>query len=132
MGIGDRVDGAGSVDPKAHLAAYFEAMIADAAADIEDIQLVVRALLEASPEARHWPLRPYLDRLIALVRALPGQAGLSDDQALAEAYGIIGSLQYLAISGPTIEEIYGRNVRAAVATRIASINRAAVARMVED
>ncbi|WP_394177621.1 TetR/AcrR family transcriptional regulator [Yoonia maritima] len=107
-------------DPKSHLTAYYARMAASAMDDQQDVQLVVRALLDSDPEAQIWPLKPYLDRLADLVLSLPNFAETNRASALAEAYRFIGSVQYIALSLPTVQGIYGEATRASLAAAIAS------------
>ena len=98
-----------------HLAAYYRLMVSSVLTSPQDTRLVMRALLDSDPNARSWPLKPYLDRLIDLVRALPNRSGLSRPAALAEAYRFIGSVQYVTISLPTVQGMYGKDTREALA-----------------
>lgn len=105
-------------DPKAHLSAYFTGLARSSVEDPQDVRLVVRALLDSNPDALSWPLKPYLERLTDLIRALPNGAAWPRHRALAEAYRFIGSVQYVAISLPAIQGIYGRLTRDALADAI--------------
>lgn len=105
-------------DPVAHLRAYYSRLVTSALADPQDIQLVVRALLDSDPKAQVWPLKPYLDRLTDLVSALKSSPEFTRTQALAEAYRFIGSVQYMAISLPTVQGIYGHDATEALAAEL--------------
>jgi AcrR family transcriptional regulator len=106
------IEDAASPDPAQHLRAYFLHLSHAARSDARDARLVVRALLDSDAAARHWPLRPYLDRLIALIQSVPGRAETPSETALAWSYQIIGAVQYLAISAPTVAGIYGADTEA--------------------
>ena len=123
------IEAARRPDPKAHLRCYFLNMGEAALTDQRDVRLVVRALLDSDPKAQNWPLMPYLDRLIRLVQALPGGTEMSRNRALNEAYRFIGSVQYTAISLPTIEGIYGPDAREALASTISEFAEDTIARL---
>jgi AcrR family transcriptional regulator len=106
-------------DPQAHLTAYYTRMATSALADPQDVQLVVRALLDSDPKAQVWPLKPYLDCLTDLFLSLPGFSGTTRASALAEAYRFIGSVQYTALSLPTVQGIYGEETRVSLAATTA-------------
>lgn len=95
-----------SPDPTKHLSDYMSVLVRIDPARTLDARLVIHALLGSDPKAKHWPLKPYLDRLIALVRAVPTTVEVRDDAALAWAFQIIGSVQYRAISAPTVAGMY--------------------------
>ncbi|MEO1777112.1 MAG: TetR family transcriptional regulator, partial [Pseudomonadota bacterium] len=100
--------------PQDRLAAVLHAHARNAHARPEDARLVVRALLDSDASARAWPLKPFLDRLTALVRAAPAWEKVDEAEALAAVYRLIGAIQYFAVSGPTLEGIYGAERRAAL------------------
>lgn len=133
IALGDRlcaqIEAAYVPDPSTHLAAYFSDVAEAAISDAEDVRLVVRALLDSDPKAQRWPLKPYLDRLIDLVRATPNGSGMSRDLALAEAYQFIGALQYVAISLPTLQGIYGDETRNALAGTVSGLVQRSIARL---
>ncbi|MDJ0820420.1 MAG: TetR/AcrR family transcriptional regulator [Paracoccaceae bacterium] len=120
------IDAAADNDPVAHLEAYFVGMVASTKTDPNDARLVVRALLDSNARARRWPMKPYLDRLIALTKAMPGHADLPDEAALAWAYQIIGAIQYFAVSSPTVAGIYGTATREALAEHMSAFVAEAV------
>lgn len=105
-------------DPKAHLTAYFASVAHSLLDDAQDVRLVIRALLDSNPDAKNWPLKPYLERLTSLIRSLPNGSKMQPHTALAEAYRFIGSVQYVAISLPTIQGIYGKATRDALADAV--------------
>ena len=107
-------------DPQAHLTAYYTRLATSALENLQDVKLVARALLDSDPGAQVWPLKPYLDRLTELVLSLPSFNGETRESALVEAYRFIGSVQYIALSLPTVEGIYGEPTRASLASAITS------------
>ena len=77
----------------------------------ENTRILMRELLDnrnRAESARTWYLKPYLDGLIALVKANPATAHFSDAQALTAIYQLIGALNYLVISEPTLSRMYGK------------------------
>ncbi len=77
----------------------------------ESTRILMRELLDnkaRAESARTWYLKPYLDRLIALVQANPATAHFSDAQALAAIYQLLGAVNYLVISEPTLSRMYGK------------------------
>ena len=74
-------------------------------------RILMRELLDnryRAQSARTWYLKPYLDRLIAMVKSIPAASHLSDAQALAAVYQLIGAVNYLIISEPTLSSMYGK------------------------
>mgnify|MGYP001803003311 CR=1 FL=1 len=126
------IETASTGDARRHLADYYRAMVAGVLTSSQDTRLVMRALLDSHPKARSWPLKPYLDRLIDPVRALPDRSRLSRSAALAEAYRFIGSVQYVAISLPTVEGIYGMDTREALAEFILESAEHEIARLYKN
>jgi hypothetical protein len=77
----------------------------------DDTRLVVRELLDNPLRAEHahsWPMKAFLDALVAMVRAAPATKGLSEAEALARVYMLIGAMQYVAVSEPTLRNMYGK------------------------
>jgi len=113
------IDAVQAETPQARLAAVLQRQASGAMARPQDARLVVRALLDSDPEARAWPLKPYLDRLTALVLACPAWAEAEEAEALAAVYRLLGAIQYFAVSAPTLEGMYGADGRAALEARFA-------------
>ncbi len=109
------IEAASQPDPSDHLRIYFLDFRAAALASPDDVRLVVRALLDSDDRSRHWPMKPYLDRLISLARRTPGGQGRSDTEILAWLSQMIGAIQYMAISSPAISGMYGQDASKAVA-----------------
>ncbi|MEX0339557.1 MAG: TetR/AcrR family transcriptional regulator [Arenibacterium sp.] len=109
------IDAAARPDPSEHLLAYFQNFRAASLSEPDDVRLVVRALLDSDPAARKWPLKPYLDTIIALARRTTGGRDKSQADILAWLSQIIGMVQYVAISAPATAGMYGGDVAAGVA-----------------
>ena len=111
--------------PEARLLAYFDAHAAtpDGA---QDARLVIRALLDSRAKARHWPLKPYLDKLIALARGTARWRDAADEDVLSGLYQLLGAMQYFAISRETLSGMYGDAAVDKVRRRFADDFRSAV------
>ena len=96
--------------PIDHLTTYLLNFGRSTISQPEDAQLVIRALLESDAKARIWPMKPYLDRMIELVCAASSKPNLSQSEALAWLFPVIGAVQYLAISTTAITGMYGKRV----------------------
>lgn len=99
---------------------YFEAHVSASFENNDDARLVVRALLDAQETASIWPLRSYLDRLIALGRETERWRDAGDDQILASFYAVIGVAQYVAISDKTLRGLYGSEMTSRAQDKITS------------
>lgn len=98
-------------DPYEALETLLVERIAGQLAESESTRILIRELLDnrnRAQTARTWYLKPYLDGLIALVKANPATAHLSDAQALVAVYQLIGAVNYLVISEPTLSRMYGK------------------------
>lgn len=97
-------------DPKAHLIASLAMLHAAQNARPAQAKLLMRELLDNNARAEgagNWYLQPFLTRLIAMVKAVPGWADASDGEALAAVYQFLGAITYYGISGPTLTAIFG-------------------------
>jgi len=98
-------------DPYEALETLLVERIAGQLEESESTRILIRELLDnkdRAQTARTWYLKPYLDGLIALVQANPATAHLSDAQALVAVYQLIGAVNYLVISEPTLSRMYGK------------------------
>lgn len=103
------IDDAEHHDPALHLSRYFLDKGSSALNRRNDAKLVVRALLETRENARVWPMKPYLDRLVALVRKTPAGSTMQEEDALAWIFQLIGAIQYFLISSTAVSGMYGRS-----------------------
>ena len=53
-------------------------------------------------------MKPFLDELVASLKAVPGREKLDDMQALDAIYQLIGAVSYFDISKGTLEQMYGK------------------------
>lgn len=77
----------------------------------DSTRILMRELLDNRSRAESagvWYLKPYLDRLIALVQANPATSHFSEARALASVYQFLGAVNYLVISAPTLSNMYGK------------------------
>ena len=111
------IDSADAPEPAQHLLAHFLSFKDQALNDGQDVRLVVRALLDSNPTARKWPLKPYIDRLTALVAQTLGGRDMDEAARLAWVSQMIGMIQYLAISTPAVKGMYGAPLAKDVAAR---------------
>jgi len=100
-----------SEDPYQALETLLVERMAGQLDESDSTRILMRELLDnrdRAESARTWHLKPYLDGLIALVKAIPATAHMSDAQALAVVYQLIGAVNYLIISKPTLSKMYGK------------------------
>ncbi|MBO6504135.1 MAG: TetR/AcrR family transcriptional regulator [Kordiimonadaceae bacterium] len=75
----------------------------------EDARLIMRELLDNSERAQQshrWYLRRFLNECVALISETKAWRGRSVDEQTAAVYQAVGAINYLAISGPTLEAIW--------------------------
>ena len=99
-----------SDDPADQLEALFLALIPKNTEDHIRTRLLMRELIdnqERADKAGAWYLKPMLEDLIAMVKALPQWKRATDVEALALMYQLLGTIYYYAISMPTIRGIFG-------------------------
>ncbi|WP_052261237.1 TetR/AcrR family transcriptional regulator [Ruegeria sp. ANG-S4] len=102
------IESAKQADPMMHLKVYFNRFLASNLSRPDDARLTVRALLDVHENARVWPMKAYLDRLLEISSRTPVglSAGQSDLQA--RVFHVIGAVQYFAISLDAISGMYGK------------------------
>ena len=99
-----------SDDPAKHLQAFMLAFADQSAIGHDAQSLIIRELMDNKArlaDAETWYLKPFLDRLIALYRAIPGRENTEPMQALAVIYQLIGAVSYFEISHDTLSHMYG-------------------------
>jgi len=75
----------------------------------EDTQLLMRELLDnrsRAPHAHSWYLKDFLAAIVAMVRKAPAGRSLSERGALARAYLVLGAINYVVVSEPTLRQMY--------------------------
>ena len=101
---------AGSSDPQARIRAFLLAMAETSQQGTIRSRLIVRELLDNRDRARSaevWYLRPFLEGLLAMIRAIPAWRDADDAEVLAVLYQLLGALNFYAVSGPTLRGIFG-------------------------
>lgn len=77
----------------------------------EETQLLMRELLDnksRAGEAHSWYLRDFLDAVVAMIREVPSAASLTEAEALARIYMILGAANFFAVSQPTLQNMYNQ------------------------
>jgi AcrR family transcriptional regulator len=75
-----------------------------------DTRLLVRELLDnqsRAETAKDWYLLPLLSEIVAVLKRVPGFEKVSSAAAFCMVYQLIGSIEYFAISTPTLTRMYG-------------------------
>lgn len=107
-------------DPGKHLHALFRRICDHALDRPEETLLLMRELTDNSPRAelaKHWYLTNYLNSVVSLLRDAAGREDLSEAEALARVYAIFGAINYFAVSGPTLKQMFGDQAFAALSSR---------------
>ncbi len=77
----------------------------------EQARLLMRELLDNEPradQADSWYLKSYLELLIQLVKQIDNLTKVSDMEALTIIYQFLGATNYVLISQPTLQKMFGR------------------------
>jgi len=116
-----------SEDPAERLEKYYAALAEPTETNVQRTRLLMRELLdnnERAAKAENWYLRPFLDRLISMVKDVNKSEKLSDAEALAYGYQLLGAVNYFLISTSTLKAIYGAMFIEAISTDfIKNLNR---------
>ena len=97
-------------DPAEQVKRYFSALCERSMTKRGETMLLMRELMDNRRRAEHagtWYLAGFLENLIAMVKAVPGWEKASPSQALSLAYAWLGAINYFALSGPTLNGIFG-------------------------
>lgn len=120
------VEGLEAPTAEERLVAYFEAYLAAVKERPDDARLVLRALLDSKAEARFWPMKSYLDKLVALALETPRWRDSSAEETLASLYHLIGAMQFFSISPATLSGMYGDAAAETITAQFTVNFRAAV------
>jgi len=116
-----------SEDPAERLEKFYAALAEPTETNVQRTRLLMRELLdnnERAAKAENWYLRPFLDRLISMVKDVNKSEKLSDAEALAYGYQLIGAVNYFLISTSTLKAMYGAKFIEAISTDfIKNLNR---------
>ena len=105
---------ASDLNAEDRLVAHFEALAQRERYGEDVARLVVRALLDAKPGAKVWPLQRYLDMLLSLAQETPAGAVLSDDMLRARMFQLLGALHYFQVSRVALDGMFGEDTRHAL------------------
>lgn len=104
----EAIDAISERDPLETLNEHFHLITKPSLENQRNARLVVHALLDSDEAARKWPMKPYLDRLVGLVRQTPGGRPMSKTEALAWIFQLLGAIQYSVIAAPAVSGMYGQ------------------------
>lgn len=96
--------------PEEHFEQTMLRLLERALAEEPETMILMRELLDNRPRAETagtWYLKPFLETLVARLRELPGWQQTSPAEALATVYQLLGAINYFAISGPTLRNMFG-------------------------
>ena len=99
--------------PAAQLDAAFEVLGREMYRRPDETKLLIRELMENSQRAQRagtWYLRAFLTRLAEMAQDAPHWRGAPEREARAGIYMLLGMLNYLAISRPTLASMFGEDV----------------------
>lgn len=97
-------------DPAMQFRRFLLGMITKTPSDIVRARLLMRELLDnkrRADTAGMWYLKPFLENLIRMAKAVPAWSGKSDAEALALVYQLLGAVTYYGVSEPTLRGIFG-------------------------
>lgn len=104
-------------DPLAQLEALMTGLLERQLSHSDEAQILMRELLDnraRAEQAGNWYLKPFLDSLITIVRAIPLKEDLTEARALALVYQFLGSINYFVVSEPTLTQMFGKEVHTAM------------------
>lgn len=76
-----------------------------------ETRIIMRELLDSerrANEVRSWYLRPFLDSLVDITRAILGKKRLSRTDALTRVYPMLGAMSYFVASDVVLRQMYGK------------------------
>ena len=96
--------------PAAQLKSYLMNIYEATVQDETRSRILMRELLDNKRRietAGTWYLKPFLEKLVDMMKQIPSNSDLTDIEALASIYQILGVINYYGISGPTLQGIFG-------------------------
>lgn len=99
-----------TADPRARFKHSVHSLLGHTPAEVTRTRLLMRELLDnhrRAETAEKWYLKPFLEDLATMLKAVPAWSDAPDASVRAHVYLILGALNYYAISGPTLKNIYG-------------------------
>jgi AcrR family transcriptional regulator len=97
-------------DPVSALKSFLLTLQTPALGGPNATRVLMRELLDnksRADTAGTWYLKPFLERLIKMVQAIPHWQNASDVEALIMVYQLLGAINYFGISCPTLTGIFG-------------------------
>ena len=76
-----------------------------------ETRIIVRELLDSerrASEVHSWYLKPFLDALIEMTRAISGKDTVSRTDALTHVYPMLGAMSYFIVSDVVLTQMYGK------------------------
>ncbi len=76
-----------------------------------ETRIIMRELLDSERRAsdvRSWYLKPFLDSLVDITRAMPARKALTRTDALTRVYPMLGAMSYFIVSDVVLEQMYGK------------------------
>ncbi len=76
-----------------------------------ETRIIVRELLDSERRAsdvRSWYLKPFLDSLVEIARAIPGNKSLNRTESLTRVYPMLGAMSYFIVSDVVLQQMYGK------------------------
>lgn len=104
-------------DPADLLKAYLLKLHAPFARGPAPTRLLMREVLDnkrRADTAGTWYLKPFLDSLTKMLKAIPNWQQASDVDAFAMVYQLLGAINYYGISAPTLTGIFGAETYAEI------------------
>ncbi|MEO1323044.1 MAG: TetR/AcrR family transcriptional regulator [Pseudomonadota bacterium] len=97
-------------DPAQRLKTYLLRLHVPFSRGAAPTRLLMREVLDnkrRADTAGTWYLKPFLDRLTAMVQEIPQWQSVSAVDAFTMVYQLLGAINYFGISEPTLQGIYG-------------------------
>ena len=124
--LSSKIDDIDAPTPEQRPVTYFEAHTNGALSRPDDARLVIRVLLDTDAATKVSPLKPYLEKLVAVTRETNRWKDVSREEVLAGLYKLIGAIQYFAISTPALRGMYGTTTKESLATHFSEQSKAAI------
>lgn len=96
--------------PEARLREIFLGLYRSALENPSDTRILTRELLDnrtRAEKAKDWYLRPFLDEITTALSRISGFEDRSEPELFAIIYQMLGGIEYMAISEPTLRQMYG-------------------------
>lgn len=110
-------DRSNSKDPEQALIDYLTTLYAQLNRNTTTTRILMRELLDNKRRAETagtWYLKPFLERMIGLIKAVPNWQDATEAEAFAVVYQWLGAINYFGISQPTLTGIFGSEMYASV------------------